>query len=153
MKLFSFKSPVSVKKGGQLSIRHLAYNHKYRKENDRLIVEGFLNGKKVTFKAFYTLKGKFEKIDLHLHYRNIVLLPLGLKQDVEKLERLLPDSSKLMVVKNYQTTATESRKPVLVSFISSIKEEHQKKTFRLTPKGWVSEGQFSKHHFKYWLNR
>lgn len=152
MKLFSFKSPVSVKKGGQLSIRHLAYNHKYRKENGKLVVEGFLNGKKVTFKAFYTLKGKFEKIDLHLHYRNIVLLPFELEHDVEKLERLLPDSSKLMVVKKYQTTATESHKLVSVSFISSIKEEHQKKTFRLTPKGWVSEGEFSKHHFKYWLN-
>lgn len=153
MKLFSLKSPVSVKKGGQLSIRNLAYNHKYRKENGKLVVEGFLNEKKVIFKAFYTLKGKFEKIDLRLHYHEVALLPIKLEHDVEKLERFLSDSSRLMVVKKYQTTATESHKLVLVSFISSIKEEHQKKTFRLTPEGWVSEGEFSKHHFKYWLNR
>ncbi|MBE6444170.1 MAG: hypothetical protein E7020_05855 [Alphaproteobacteria bacterium] len=150
MKIFSFKKAVSFK-DENIVINDLAYNHKYQRENQYLVVEGRDSNYKNSYKAFYDHDGYFWFVRLFKHQHSVVTVSWKEEYDVDTIERIDKWGNRLIVTSTYLSTDSFNHKLVEKSFYSSINNEICRRVFKLNGNKWETEGNFSKIHFRYWL--
>ena len=149
MKLYSFKKPISFK-NGCVVVNALAYNHKYKKQDQFLVVEGKDELLDKTYKAFYSHKGDFLFIKLYQsQYRKMLVCWKEIYNE-DTVEILDKEGNSLVVFSSYLSTNTVSNKLVKKSFSSLINNEKCEKTFMLEKNKWHSVGCFDKLHFAHW---
>lgn len=150
MKVFSFRKPVSFK-DERLVVANLAYNHKYKEENQYLVIEGKEKTSLWTHKAFYDKKGKFLFVKLFRHNHRNLLVCRKQEYDTNTVQKVDNLNNRLIVTRTYLTTCRTNHKLVEVVFYSSISDESYQKVFKLDGNKWCYEGEFPKEHFMYWL--
>ena len=150
MKIFSFRKPVLFK-GDEIKINDLSRNHNYRKEGERLVVEG-VEGLR-TYKAFYNLNGKFLFIKIYSHEKLKALLPWKLEYDIEKVEKIDSFGNRVLVVRKYVSTSSITHKLCEISFSSDLYADSFNRKFVLENGKWSSKGEFPKSHLYYWMTR
>ena len=150
MKLLSFKKPIKFE-GQNIVINDLARNHKYKKENQHLIVEGESDNRKIYYKAFYNQKGEFEFVKMYKHQHLWVMVSWKQEYDIHTVEKMDKEGNSILIRSKYLSTSTDEQKLIEKSFHSRIGNENHQKVFKLVNNQWTSEGDFPKKHFQHWL--
>ncbi len=152
MRIFSFRKPIVIN-GENIVINDLAFNHKYKKEKNCLIVVGKIKDCTISYRAVYDLNGKFMFLKLYKHKRLCALVSWKQEYDIEDVETINKDGNRNIVTSKYLSTAKIQHKLVEKSFYTCVNNEVHNKVFRLTDGKWTSEGDFPKSHLAYWISQ
>lgn len=150
MQLLSFKKPFSVGSDGVV-INNLAYNHKYKRKGNHLVVEVFDPITNKNYQIFYSLNGIFEFVRVSFnHYYFASDDDLATHYVFET--KILKSSGDYLLEKSDYVVSDSQNKLQLKSrfFESAVDNETSQKEFLLDNGCWKAKGNIPKKHFAFW---
>lgn len=150
MLLFSFLPPVKIGDDGSIKINPLAKNHRFQRNKNYLVVDGFCKRSKSKYKCFYNQKGHFVFIDIKTSsdYYKGFLDENTYKREVS--QKLTSTDNSLTVTCKYLVNSNSKKTLVKKTIVSVIKGITERQEITIENGKQTQKGEISRAHSDYW---